>query len=423
MPKLNLPQARFLALPHKFKGFVAGFGSGKTWVGCAGLCKHSWEYPHISAGYFAPTYGQIRDIFYPTIDEVAYDWGLSTKIHLSNKEVDLYSNGIYRTTILCRSMEKPSEIVGFKIGKALIDELDVMKTDKAELAWRKIIARMRYKEPGLLNGIDVTTTPEGFKFVYQTFVKKLRDVPELADMYAMVQASTFENELNLPADYIPSLLASYPPQLINAYLRGQFVNLASGSVYADFDRIKNHSNATMDGHEPLHIGMDFNVMNMAAVINVIRNGLPISVNELTGVRDTPTMAAMLKDRYPKRTITVYPDASGQSRKSVNASESDLSILRQNGFTVRVDTTNPAVKDRILSVNGMILNAEGQRRWKINTNNCPRLTESLEQQAYDKNGEPDKTSGFDHINDAQGYFLAKQYPIIKRTMSAARLGGQ
>lgn len=423
MPKLNLPQARFLALPHKFKGFVAGFGSGKTWVGCAGLCKHSWEHPHISAGYFAPTYGQIRDIFYPTIEEVAYDWGLTTKIHLSNKEVDLYSNGIYRTTILCRSMEKPSEIVGFKIGKALIDELDVMKTDKAELAWRKIIARMRYNEPGLLNGIDVTTTPEGFKFVYQTFVKKLRDVPELGDMYGMVQASTFDNELNLPADYIPSLLASYPPQLINAYLRGQFVNLASGSVYPDFDRHLNHTDAVMTDHEPLHIGMDFNVMNMAAVINVIRDGLPISVNELTGVRDTPTMAAMLKDRYPKRTISIYPDASGQSRKSVNASESDLSILRQAGFSVQVDSTNPAVKDRVLSVNGMILNSTGERRRKVNTNNCPRLTESLEQQAYDKNGEPDKTSGFDHINDAQGYFLAKKYPIIKRSITMGRVGGQ
>lgn len=137
-------------------------------------------------------------------------------------------------------------------------------------------------------------------------------------------------------------------------------------------------------------------MNMAALINVIRDGLPISVNELTGVRDTPTMAAMLKDRYPYRSITIYPDASGQSLKSVNASESGLSILRQAGLSVQVDGTNPAVKDRVLSVNGMIMNADGAIRWKINTNNCPRLTESLEQQVYDKSGELDKTSGFDHI---------------------------
>ncbi|MBN0203805.1 hypothetical protein JTL45_35105, partial [Pseudomonas aeruginosa] len=44
--------------------------------------------------------------------------------------------------------------------KALVDELDVLKADKARQAWRKIIARMRYKVDGLRNGIDVTTTPE-----------------------------------------------------------------------------------------------------------------------------------------------------------------------------------------------------------------------------------------------------------------------
>lgn len=68
-PTLNIPQARFLAMQHKFKAYVAGFGSGKTWVGCGGICKGMWEHPKINQGYFAPTYPQIRDIFYPTIEE------------------------------------------------------------------------------------------------------------------------------------------------------------------------------------------------------------------------------------------------------------------------------------------------------------------------------------------------------------------
>lgn len=63
-PTLNIPQARFLAMQHKFKAYVAGFGSGKTWVGCGGICKGMWEHPRINQGYFAPTYPQIRDIFY-----------------------------------------------------------------------------------------------------------------------------------------------------------------------------------------------------------------------------------------------------------------------------------------------------------------------------------------------------------------------
>ncbi len=415
-PKLNRPQARFLALPNKFRAFVAGFGSGKTFVGSAGLCQHAWEWPKINSGYFAPTYAQIRDIFYPTIEEVAHDWGFTTDIHESNHEVTLYAGTQYRGTILCRSMEKPAEIVGFKIGKALIDELDVMKKAKAEIAWRKIIARMRFVQDGLKNGIDVTTTPEGFKFVYEQFVKRVREKPHLAGLYGMVQASTYENGKNLPEDYIPSLLASYPPQLISAYIKGQFTNLASGNVYPNFDRKLNHTPESIREGEAVHIGMDFNRLNMTAVISVIRNDLPLTLAEITKGRDTPDMARIIKERYvdKKHAVTIYPDASGQNSSSKNATESDFTILRQAGFTLAVNSTNPAVMDRVLSVDAMTLNAEGKRRWLVNTDACPSLTEAQEQQAWDKNGEPDKATGHDHPNDAVGYFLQRRWPVVKRT---------
>lgn len=411
-PTLNKPQARFLALPHKYRALVSGFGVGKTWGGCAGLAQHAWEQPKVNAGYFAPTYAQIRDIFYPTIEEVAHDWGLSTSVHESNKEVHLFDGKRYRTTILCRSMEKPGEIVGFKIGHALIDELDVMKADKAELAWRKIIARMRYKLDGLKNGVDVTTTPEGFKFVYRQFVKAVRDRPELRDLYGLIQASTYENAKNLPADYIPSLLASYPPQLIAAYIRGQFTNLATGSIYPNFSRLLNHTSERIEPYEPLHIGMDFNVLNMTAIVSVIRKDMPLTLEELVKVRDTPTMAQMLRERYIDKghPVTIYPDASGRNTSSKNASESDLGILREAGFHIEVDSTNPSVKDRILAVDGMTLNSLGWRRWKVNTDACPVLTEAQEQQAWGANGEPDKTTGHDHPNDAVGYFIEKRWPL-------------
>ena len=141
-------------------------------------------------------------------------------------------------------MEKPQTIVGFKIGHALIDELDVMPMVKAQRAWRKIIARMRYKQAGLLNGIDVATTPEGFKFTYEQFVKEASSSDAKRALYGMIQASTYDNEKNLPDDYISSLRESYPPQLIEAYLRGQFINLTSGAVYPDFSRKLNHTDET-----------------------------------------------------------------------------------------------------------------------------------------------------------------------------------
>lgn len=386
--------------------------SGKTWVGCSSLCDKSWEFPKVPLGYFAPTYPQIRDIFFPTIDEVAFDWGLKTKIYESNKEVDIYYGRQYRSTIICRSMEKPQTIVGFKIGHALIDELDVMPTVKARQAWRKIIARMRFKQAGLLNGIDVATTPEGFKFTYEQFVKEANSTPAKRALYGMIQASTYDNEANLPDDYISSLYESYPPQLISAYLRGQFVNLTSGAVYPDFDRKLNHTDEEIEPLEPLIIGMDFNVLKMAAVVYVIRDGKPLALDEMVGVRDTPTMAQLLIERFPLHEMTVIPDAAGQAKSSKNSSESDHQILRDKGFRVEVDGTNPAIKDRINAVNALILNGDGERTLRVNTNKCPRFTETLEQQVYDDFGMPDKKSGLDHVGDAGGYPIAKRFPIIK-----------
>lgn len=404
----NVPQSRFLAMPHKFRAFVAGFGSGKTWVGCQAMCMHYWRWPKINQGYFAPTYPQIRDIFYPTIEEVAHTMGLRVEIRSSDKEVHFYSGRMYRGTTICRSMDRPESIVGFKIGNALVDELDVMKSDKAQMAWRKITARMRYNVDGLRNGIDVTTTPEGFRFTHQQFVAAVADKPELgSSRYGIIQASTYDNEANLPSDYIDSLVDTYPDQLIDAYLNGQFVNLTSGTVYRSFARGRCGSTEVIRPGEPLFIGQDFNVTDLRSTVFVKRDCVWHAVDELKGVYDTPALIETLLDRYPGHRITIYPDASGASRKTVNASASDIALLEQH-FSVRANKKNPPVKDRVMAVNKAL--ESGLLR--VNEKMCPETARCLEQQAYDLNGEPDKAGGFDHQNDATGYPIAFEMPIVK-----------
>jgi phage terminase large subunit len=421
MPKLNSPQADFIFMPKKFRAFVAGYGSGKTWVGCSALLNHFREYPNINAGYFAPTYTHIRDIFYPTIEEVAEDWGFEVEIKVSDKEVRVFRNGQQVGLIKCRSMDKPSSIVGFKIGHAVVDELDVMESKKASIAWRKIIARMRYKIDGLKNGVDVTTTPEGFKFTYEQFVKAVRDNQELQNHYGLIHASTYDNEANLPDDYIQSLKDTYPENLIEAYLNGQFVNLTSGTIYHQFSPKLNASDEAIKQNETLFIGMDFNVGKMSAVVCVKRDGLPHAVDEIVNGYDTPDMIRIIKERHwqyengryiKSREIRIFPDASGKSRKSVNASETDLQLLRDAGFYICAKDSNPPVKDRINAVNAMICNANGLRRFRVNISKCPVLVECLEQQVWAENGEPDKKGGKDHTNDALGYFLYYDYPLTK-----------
>lgn len=398
--EVNVPQGQFLAMPNKFRAFVAGFGSGKTWVGSMSQCLHYLKHPGINQGYFAPTYPQIRDIFYPTIEEVAHLFGLRVSIKMGDKEVLFYNGRQELGVTLCRSMDNPATIIGFKIGRALCDELDTLPTDKARHAWRKIIARMRDNTAGVQNGIDVTTTPEGFRFVYQQFFNNP------SEHYGLVQASTRQNAANLPDDYIPSLMESYPQELIDAYLDGQFVNLTSGTVYRNFDRKTCNSSETVNGSEPLFVGQDFNVNNMATVIYVKRGVVWHAVGELSGGIDTPSVCETLRQKYHDNRIIMYPDASGKNSSSKGASVSDISIIKGAGFAVRAKDSNPFVKDRVLSVNQAFANG----LLKINTATCPELTKCAEQQAYDKNGTPDKSSGHDHMVDAMGYPIAYEMPI-------------
>lgn len=404
MPALNVPQAAFMQMPHKFRAFVAGYGSGKTWVGSTAMCARYWSDPKVNQGYFAPTYPQIRDIFFPTIEEVAHGLSLRVDIKEANKEVHFFSGAQYRGTTICRSLERPQSVVGFKIGYGLIDEFDVMEPAKAAQAWKKVIARLRWKDAK--NGLDITTTPEGFRATHKLFVADVAANPELSKSYGVIQASTRQNAKNLPEGYIQSLIDAYPAELIDAYIDGRFCNLTTGTVYRAYNRQRHDSTETIKDQESLFIGMDFNVGKMAATIYVQRPNGWHAVAELKDIFDTPAMIEAIRQSWPKNRIAVYPDASGGNRKTVDASKSDIALLSQAGFDVRVNPANPLVKDRILSVNKQF---EINRLW-VNSRLCPTVASNLEKQAYDANGQPDKKSGFDHQNDATGYPICYEFPI-------------
>ncbi len=371
------------------------------------MCARFWSAPGVNQAYYAPTYPHIRDIFFPTIEEVAHGLSLRVEIMEANKEVHFYSGAQYRGTAICRSMERPQTIIGYRVGHSLVDELDTLEAAKAKQAWRKIIARMRW--PDATNGVDVTTTPEGYRETHRLFVADVASNPHLASSYGIVQASTRANAKNLPPDYIQSLLDTYPEEQIDAYIDGQFCNLTTGTIYRSYNRTRHESNEAIKDGEPLFIGMDFNIGRMAATVYVKRENGWHAVEELKDLFDTPSMAAAIIERWGSHRIVVYPDASGANGSTKNASVSDISILKQHKFEVKVNATNPRVRDRILSVNKQF---ESGLLW-VNSRKCPTVASCLEKQAYDANGEPDKKSGFDHQNDATGYPLAHEFPIQHR----------
>lgn len=412
------PQFELITTTARFPAMVAGFGAGKTEALTARAMRLKLEFPENDIAYYLPTYDLVDRIAIPRFEEVLANYGMfdgvDFKIYSGKTSmIKVFGCG----SIIFRTMDKPGRIIGYEVGDSLVDELDTLKEEDARLVWQKIIARNRQKKPGgAPNTVAVGTTPEGFRFVYDRWK---RNPPN--EQYQIIKASTYSNARNLPENYIDDLIADYPDNLIAAYLEGEFVNLTSGAVYPEFDRKLNHCNSVMMPGEALHLGMDFNVSKMAAVVFVQREGDPHAVAELVGLLDTPAMIEAIKRRFPNHAIFVYPDASGGARKTIKASVSDIALLNEAGFTVLNNASNPAVKDRVLSMNRMI-HAGGKRRLKVNTDLCPAFTEGLEKQAYNDKGEPDKTGGFDHVVDGGGYFICYRFPVLNSRVQKIKIGG-
>lgn len=436
---LSQPQSDFFNSDAKSTCAVAGFGSGKTDVAMFRMISSAIQYPKADWLYSAPTIPLIRDILWSKLEDFLPSIGLPYTINRSESIVYLHGLG----KIFCRSMDNPDRMVGFEVLDAFLDELDILPKDKAMNVYRKVKARCRQKillddmRPSLgakVNQQWVTTTPEGFKATYELFKKNP------AFNSRLVQMSTYSNAMNLPDDYIADLMASYPPQLIDAYLMGEFVNLNALGVWVGFDRENNHRTDSVKEGEILHIGQDFNVGRGCAVVYVSRVLEPntyhnpthvplpglVAVDEVHNSFDTPDTIRALKERYPDNEFAdrrVYPDSTGDSRRSVNATITDLALMKHAGFRIKKKTKNPLVKDRVVSSNAAFCNAEGVRRVLVDTEKCPNLTDSLEQQAYDKNGLPEKGDGaFDDMTDAATYPVYYHFPIKANKMFTKTVGG-
>ncbi len=394
-------QAEFISSTVRHTGLVGGFRSGKSHAGVWKSITKKVAMPGIDVAYYLPTYPLIKDIAFPKFAEALDSINMQYTINKSDKDI-ITPYG----RIICRSMDNPDTIIGYEVGYSLIDEADVIATDKMQNAMIKILARNSVVTPDGINATDFVSTPEGFKFLYKFFVK------EATENKHLIKANTRDNPF-ISESYVQSLMDEYTPELLQAYLDGEFVNLTSGNVYRNFDREENHSDRVVKENDVLHIGMDFNITKMSAIVHVIDGNIKIAVDEFTDVYDTSEMIETIKKKYGNHSIVIYPDASGSNRKSNG--KSDIQLLKDARFTIRKSSKNPFVRDRVNAMNLAFCNSKEERTYLVNTNNCPRYTESLEQQPY-KNGEPDKQGGFDHTNDAGGYFIVK---INKSKYTTAR----
>lgn len=399
-------------------GFIH-HNSGKSHV--MGFCAvtDAMHSPKATISIYEPDYNLIKTVAMPTIEYWLNFFKIKYKVNLQDHMITPESDKMGK--FIFKSMDNPDSLVGYESYRSHIDELDTLTEEKATKVWQKILGRNRQNPIGVpdehkkwnfksqrfecINRVSAYTTPEGYKFCYKMWHQNPN--PD----YQKVHGRTDENP-TLSEAYKQQLRDSYPSNLIEAYMEGQFVNLTLGTVYHAYDRVRCGSREEVVEKEHLYIGCDFNVGKMAATVYVKRKGGTEwhAVSELSGLKDTPDMIeAIRKNWYSKgHPITMYPDSSGAHRQASNASTSSIALLEQAGFEVRAKARNPAVVDRIQATN----QAFSTGKLFVNAELCKETARCFEQQAYDKNGNPDKGGNTDHQNDASTYPIAYEMSINK-----------
>ena len=381
-------------------GISAGYGAGKTRALCAKAVMMAAANQGFIGAVMEPTGPLIRDIWQNDFDNFLDQYNIPHTFRASPlPEYTLHFAG-GDTKILCRSFENWSRIIGLNLAWVLADEIDTVAPSIANRAFPKILGRLR---AGNVRQFAAASTPEGFRWMWNTFGS---DEAKARPDRHLIKMRTIDNP-HLPPDFIKRLEANYDPSLLRAYLDGEFVNLTTGQVYDRFNREKHVITELPDfNEEALRIGVDFNVGNMSAVIAVRLNNKLLVVDEVSGAHDTDALAQEIVRRYPGRRMYAYPDASGGNR-STNATQTDIQILESYGMGNQSPRANPPVRDRVASVQALLENGKGQIRLQVAAS-CKRTIECLELQSYTEKGEPDKDAGFDHMNDALGYLVWREF---------------
>ena len=316
--------------------------------------------------YAAPTQKQARRVFWRRLKQAIPKSWLASKPNETDMLITLKSGHLLR----CVGLENYDDLRGSGLFFILVDEWADCKYAAWEEVIRPMLSTCTYTLPTgeIRKGGHALRigTPKGFNHCYDTFQdgKPGHEPDHRSWLYNSLDGG------NVPPEEIEAARRKMDPRTFRQEYEASFENY-QGVVYYTFNRAECSTVERIKPGEQLHIGMDFNVMKMSAVVYVIRDGLPLALDELHTVRDTPDMIERIQARFPAHGIAVYPDASGQNTSSKNASESDLSLLKKAGFTVIVDSTNPGVKDRVNALNAMFLNSYGERRLKVNPDQCPQ----------------------------------------------------
>lgn len=391
---LSHAQARVSRDKTRFRVVVAGRRFGKTHLAIRELCYHAKD-PDREVWYIAPTYKMARQIVWKKLKNRLQDLNWVQKTN----ETELTINLVNGSTISLKGADNYDSLRGVGLDFIVLDEF----ADIDPEAWYETLRPTLSDKQGRALFIG---TPKGIgNWAYEIYQNSIED----RDNWGSYTFTTIDGG-NVPPEEIEQAKRDLDERTFRQEYLATFETF-TGRIYYAFDRQANTRKYIDGTPEAIYVGMDFNIDPMSAVVaHKAGDTLHIIDEVRLFSSNTQEMVQELKQRYPKSKIWVYPDPAGNQRKTSAGGQTDVTILTNAGFVVKAPRVHTPVRDRINAVNSRLCDTIGIRRLFVDPK-CKYTIEGLERQTYKEGtSQPDKESGYDHMNDALGYMVDYLFPV-------------
>jgi PBSX family phage terminase large subunit len=399
---LTKPQLKVSSSQARFRVLISGRRFGKTYLAVTEMMKYASK-PNQRIWYVAPTFKMAKDICWSALKEMLNMFNWIEDINETTMTITIRQSN---STISLKGADNYDSLRGTGLDFLILDEF----ADIDKRTWFEVL---RASIADRLGHVLMCGTPKGYgNWSYEMYLKGKQDKE-----WESFQFTTIEGGMVAKSE-VEQAKQDLDQRTFRQEFEGTFENYA-GSIYYNFHPVESVVQRQIDWTKPLHIGMDFNVSPMSACVAQIEKEKIYIVDEVVIYgSNTDEMCQELKDRYGTRMkIFIYPDPASRQRKTSAGGRTDLSILQNAGFEVKVKHRHPAVRDRINAVNSKLKDSNG-KRYIFVSNSCKIVIKGLTRQTYKEDTNiPNKEDGFDHMNDALGYMIDYIKPLVTQMPSS------
>jgi hypothetical protein len=366
--------------------------------------------------YLAPTYDMCRDLMWAALRAIVPRAWLLSEPNESRMEMDT----IWGCRFACKSVEHPDRLRGRGPRKVLGDEFQDWKD--GQRTWEEVIL------PSLLTSDGsalLTGTPKSFNHFHDAYQRGQTGVKDWASWQFTAASAP-----HIPKGFLKQMEAEMDPRSYRQEFEASFEAMAGRAYYA-FNRTQHVGQVPFHPDLPACVSFDFNIHPATAIIGQAHGDEPWVWREVwiphAGGEATKAAAMkawqFLREAGHRGEVRIYGDPAGKSEKTTGPS--DHAVLKEvfPSASWQINRAAPHVKDRVASVNARCVTSDGQIHLRVDPS-CKHLIADLEQVIFTDDGQLDKDTNPDltHISDALGYWINKDFPVVKpkEVVGVARL---